>query len=84
MFRGVGGGLTVIVNVALVLLPQESLAVFVTVVVPIGKMLPLGGCATTVGELQPPVAVEVKETAVPLELVAVIVMFDEDVRTIGG
>ena len=49
-------GLTVTVKLQLVELPQVSLAVQVTVVTPIGKVLPLGGLQTTVGGLQPPVA----------------------------
>ena len=48
-------GLTVTVNVQLVVLPQLSLAVVVTVVWPIGKVLPLGGEDERFsGELQPP------------------------------
>ena len=48
-------GLTVTVNVQLVLLPQLSLAVVVTVVWPMGKVLPLGGDEERFsGELQPP------------------------------
>ena len=47
----------------LVLFPHVSLAVVVTVVVPIGNVLPLGGLATTNGGgLQPPLAVQVKNT----------------------
>ena len=47
--------LTVTVNVQLVVLPQESLAVVVTVVCPIGKVLPLGGEDERFsGELHPP------------------------------
>ena len=42
----------------LVALPQPSLAVQVMVVLPTGKVLPLGGLQTTVGGgLQPPLAV---------------------------
>ena len=48
-------GLTVTVNVQLVLSPQLSLAVVVTVVWPIGKVLPLGGDEERFnGELHPP------------------------------
>jgi hypothetical protein len=50
------GGLTLTVKVQLVLLPQESVAVQVTVVVPGGKVLPLGGLHRTVTVPQPPVA----------------------------
>ena len=47
--------LTVTVNVQLVLSPQLSLAVVVTVVWPIGKVLPLGGDEERFnGELHPP------------------------------
>ena len=47
--------LTVMVNVQLVELPQLSLAVVVTVVVPMGKVLPLGGEEERFnGELHPP------------------------------
>ena len=52
-------GYTVTVKLQLLLLPQVSLAVAVTVVVPMGKVLPLGGLATTVGGVQPPLAVTV-------------------------
>jgi hypothetical protein len=47
---------TVTVNPQLVLTKQKSLAVQVTGVVPIGKVLPLGGVQVTVTGLQPPVA----------------------------
>jgi hypothetical protein len=47
-----------------------SLAVAVTVVVPIGNVLPLGGAAVTEGWPQPPLAVTEKNTVAPLELVA--------------
>jgi hypothetical protein len=54
------GGMTVTVKLQLVAVPQLSLAVVVTVVVPIGNVLPLGGLAkTNGGGLQPPVAVTV-------------------------
>ena len=57
-FRTIAGGLTVTVKLQLVLLPQASLAVQVTTVVPIGKVLPLGGLQVTDGGgLQPPDAV---------------------------
>ena len=46
---------TVTVNVQLVLSPQLSLAVVVTVVCPMGKVLPLGGEDDRFnGELHPP------------------------------
>jgi hypothetical protein len=73
------------VKLQLVLVPQLSLAVASTVVVPIGKVLPLGGLAVTNGGgLQPPVAVKLKNTAMPFELVAVTVMLDEQFKLIGG
>ena len=56
--RTMGGyvfGLTVTVNVQLVVLPQLSLAVVVTMVWPMGKVLPLGGDDKRFkGELHPP------------------------------
>ena len=56
--RTIGGyvfGLTVMVNVQLVLFPQLSLAVVVTVVCPMGKVLPLAGEEERFsGELHPP------------------------------
>ena len=51
---------TVTVKLQLVLLPQVSLAVASTVVVPIGNVVPLGGLAlTNGGGEQPPHAVTV-------------------------
>ena len=51
-------GLTVTVKLQLVACPQELLAVQVTVVVPIGNALPLGGLQLRDGGgLQPPEAV---------------------------
>ena len=48
-----------IVKLQLVLWPQPSLAVQVTVVVPIPNVLPLGGVQVTdAGGVQPPLAVE--------------------------
>jgi hypothetical protein len=83
--RLIGGLTTVTWNEQLVLLPQLSLAVTRTVVVPTGKVLPLGGLAVTNGGgLQPPVADTVKNTTAPLELVVVEVMLDEQFKTIGG
>jgi hypothetical protein len=81
--RLMGGATTVTVNVQLVDAPQLSNAVLVTVVTPIGKTLPVVGDEMTVGGLQPPVAVGVKETAAPLELVAVTVILAGQVSTIG-
>jgi hypothetical protein len=47
---------TVTRNEQLVQVPQVSHAVQFTVVVPIGKVLPLGGLQPTVGGLHPPLA----------------------------
>jgi len=47
-------GLTVTVKEHRLVLPHWSLAVAVTVVVPHGKMLPLGGLRVTDGVSQPP------------------------------
>ena len=55
--RTIGGDLTVTWNEQLVEPPHESLATQVTVVVPIGKVLPLGGLQFTIGGLHPPEAV---------------------------
>src|SRR3989442_587768 len=53
-----GGLLTVTGNWQLVWLPQPSVAVHVTEVVPMGKVLPLGGLQVTDGGgIQPPLAV---------------------------
>src|ERR1039458_4095516 len=83
--RLMGGATTVTVKLQLVLLPHESLAVVNTVVVPIENVLPLGGLAlTNGGGLQPPLAVTVKNTLAPLELLALTVMFEEQFSTIGG
>jgi hypothetical protein len=76
--------LTVTVKLQLVDVPQLSLAVTITVVVPTGNVLPLGGVAVTFGVEQPPLAETLKNTFAPLELVAVTVMFDEQFKTIGG
>ena len=60
MLIGVDCGFTVTVKLQLLLLPQVSLAVANTVVVPIGNVLPLGGLALTDGGgEQPPLAVTV-------------------------
>ena len=77
--------LTVTVNVQLVLLPQLSLAVVVTVVWPSGNVLPLGGVDVIVRFVpHPPKAEVLKYTIALLELVAVTVRLEEKVRTIGG
>ena len=84
--RLIGGrGFTVTVKLQLTDWPHESLAVQVTVVVPIGKVLPLGGLQlTNGGGLHPPVAELVKNTVAPLALVACVVMFVEQFRLMGG
>src|SRR5262245_23645743 len=51
------------VNVQTLLLPPPSLAVFVTVITPIGKEKPLGGRLTKLFKPQLSVAVTTKETA---------------------
>ena len=68
------GGYTVTVKLHICVLPQVSLAVAVTVVVPIGNVLPLGGLATRFGGVQPPLAVTVKNTVAPAGPVATVVM----------
>ena len=50
------GGSTVTVKLQVAVWPQASLAVQVTVVVPTGKVLPLGGLQVTVTGGQPPLA----------------------------
>lgn len=83
--RLIGGSTTVTVKLQLVLVPQGSLAVVSTVVVPIGKVLPLAGVAlTNGGGLQPPLADAVKNTTAPFGPVAVTVRFDGQLRLIGG
>jgi len=79
-----GGRTTVTLKEQLVKCPQVSLAVAVTMVVPTGKALPLGGLAITLGVLQPPEAVTVKNTTAPLVPVAVTVMLVEQSIERGG
>ena len=55
-----GGATTVMVKLQLVVLPQASLAVAVTVVVPMGKVLPPVALALTDRGEQPPPAVMTK------------------------
>src|SRR6266704_739646 len=64
-----GHGLTVTVKLQLVLLPHASQAMQVTVVVPSGKVLPLGGLHVTVTGPpgQPPVAELLKKTTAEFE-----------------
>ena len=81
------GGLTVTVKLHSAIWPQMLLAVQITVVGPIGKVLPLGGLHTTVGaRSQPPLAELAKVTTAPAGLVAVTVMFVEQftVSGVGG
>jgi hypothetical protein len=61
---------TVTVKLQELVWSQASVAVTVTVVVPMGNVLPLGGVAVTDGWPQPPLAVTVKDTAAPFALVA--------------
>jgi len=64
--------------------PQLSPAITVTVVVPTGKRLPLGGKAERKGGgLQPPLAEQVNNTTAPFELVAATVRFEEQVNSKG-
>jgi hypothetical protein len=85
LIGGLLGGLTVMVKLQLVLPPQLSLAVQVTVVVPTGKVLPLGGLQVTVGGgLHPPLAELVKNTVAPPGPVALTVRLDEQLRVSRG
>ena len=81
MFDGqvsVNIGLTVTLKLQCCVLPQLSLAVACTGVVPIGNVLPLGGLAIrNGGGLQPPEALTLKKTVAPLGPVAVVVILDE-------
>jgi hypothetical protein len=72
------------VKLQVALLPQLSLAVQATVVVPIGKVLPLGGLHTTIGGEQPPVTLGAKVTTAPAGLVACRTMLDGQVIANGG
>ena len=58
---------TVTVNVQLLVLPLASVAVFVTEVTPMGKVLPLGGVLTRFVTLQLSVAVTAKLTLLRLQ-----------------
>jgi len=79
------GGLTVTENEQFVLSPQESLAVVFTVVVPIEKVLPLGGADWRFnGELHPPEADVLKCTMATPAALAVTVKLDEQFNAIGG
>ena len=78
------GGNTVTVKLQVFVWPQASIAVQVTVVVPIGNVLPLGGLHEKLSNPQALWAELVKFTTAPLALVAVTVMFVEQVTVIGG
>ena len=58
--------ITVTVKLQLAVLPFGAVAVFVTVVVPMGKVLPLGGLLTRLVTLQLSVALTVKVTLLRL------------------
>ncbi len=78
-------GSKVTVKLQLVLVPQVSLAVQVTVVEPTGNVLPLGGVQVTVGGEHPPEAVLVQNTTAEFEHVcAVTRMLEEQFNTIWG
>jgi hypothetical protein len=72
---GGAGRLTITGNEQAALLPLPSVALQVTVVVPMGNRLPDGGAQVTVGVSQLSVAVAVKVTTAPDALVAATVMF---------
>src|SRR5882724_6171579 len=78
-----GSRFTMIEKLAVFVWPQVSNAVTLTTLVPTGKVLPLGGVEMTVGELQPPVAVAEKETVMPLETGAEVVMLEGQLSTNG-
>jgi hypothetical protein len=74
---GEEGGFTVTVKLQWAVSPQASPAALDTVVVPMGKRLPLGGVLVTDPAPQvPPLAVTEKNTSAPLPLVAVTTIFD--------
>ena len=77
------GAYTVTWKVHCALLPQVSLAVINTVVVPIGNVLPLGGLATILGGVQPPLADGEKNTTAPAGPLAATTMFDGQVTLTG-
>jgi hypothetical protein len=77
-------GTTVTLNEQFVQFPQVSQAVQVTIVVPTGNVLPLGGVQVTIGGLHPPDAELVKKTTAPATLVSVTVILVEQLSTIGG
>jgi hypothetical protein len=79
------GGLTVMVKLQLVTCPQVSEAVQVTMVVPMGKVLPLGGVQLSVGGGEhPPLAELTYVTTAPEALVAVTVILVEHTRSMGA
>ena len=79
------GGLTVTVKLQLVTTAPQSNALQVTVVVPSGKKLPLGGLQESVAGPQPPLTELVKKTVAPVleQLVVLTTMFEEQVSTTG-
>ena len=79
----VGGPTTVTRNDLLVVWPSESVALHVTVVVPIGNVAPLGGVQVAGREPAKPVAVAANVTTAPAGPVAATVMSAGTV-TVGG
>ena len=75
--------MTVTVKLQLVVVPQESVAVQVTVLVPMGKVLPLRGLQVTIGGEHPPVAKQLKKTVAPFGLAAETVRLEEQMSVIG-
>src|SRR5712692_3681082 len=71
------GSLTVTVKLQVLALPQASVAVQFTVVVPSAKVEPEAGTQTTATALQVSLAVVVKVTTAPLALVQLLVRFGE-------
>src|SRR5436189_232650 len=79
------GLVTVTVKLQLVTTTPESKALQVTVVVPIGKKVPLGGLQATLAGPQPPVTELLKNTVAPVaQLVALATMLDEQVKCTAG
>ena len=69
-------GFTVTVKLQWAVLPQVSPAALDTIVVPMGKKVPLGGTLVIDGRLQPPLAVTEKNTLAPPPPVVVTTIFD--------
>ena len=72
----IGTLVTVTENMQLVLWLQESLAVQFTGVVPMGKVLPLGGLQIKSGVLQPPEIDGLKLTTAPFVPVAPVTVLE--------